>query len=249
MFNNYKLKIENYKLNIAVGLAFTALFILMLPSCKTEKDTYEADFAYEYYPTDSGHYVIYQVDSITYDENAGNDTARYQMMEIITDTFYDNENILNYRLELYRRPNTNAAWAIDRVWFLKQNTTTLQKIEDDLRFIKLVFPPAEGKTWNGNIYIPLTEPFRDFEDWEYSYSNTNQPYTVGALSFDSTLTVNEVDEEDLIDKKFRKEIYARNVGLIYQEWAIMHKQDVTNTWDNATIQRGFKIFMRVVDYN
>lgn len=248
MFKKYELQNTNYTLVKAICLAAVALLVFILPSCKTENDTYVADFAYEYYPTDSGHYVVYQVDSITYDENAGNDTARYQLMEVITDTFYDNENVLNYRLELFRRANSNAGWALDRVWFLKKNTTTLQKIEDDLRFIKLVFPPAEGKTWNGNLYIPVTEPFKDFEDWEYTYSNTNQPYTVGALSFDSSLTVKQVDEEDLINKKFRTEVYAKNVGMVYQEWAIMAKQDIQANWETGA-ESGFKMYMRLIDHN
>lgn len=248
MFKNYEVQITDNKLVKAICLAAVALLVFILPSCKTEKDTYVADFAYEYYPTDSGHYVVYNVDSIRYDKNAGNDTARYQLMEMITDTFYDNENVLNYRLELFRRPNATSSWSFDRVWFLKKTTTTLQKVEDDLRFIKLVFPPAEGKTWNGNLYIPDTDPFRDFENWEYAYSLTNQPYTVNTLSFDSTVTVSQVDVEDLIQKKFRKEVYARNIGMIYQEWAIMSKQDVTQPWETGA-ETGFKIYMRLVDHN
>ncbi len=227
-----------------------ALLFLLLPSCKDTKDTYNPEYGYEYYPVDSGHYVAYEVDSVSYTYNGQytRDTARYQIKELVTDTFYDNENNLCYRLEVYKRANSSLPWSIYKVWKLRQTATTLIKTEDDLKFIKLTFPPNEGSEWNGNAYLPLTGIYEVFKDWIYAYSDVHQPYSINGFSFDSTLTVSEVDEESLIEKKLRKEVYAKGVGMVYQEWEIVTKQVVGDDWITG-VQNGFRIRMRVMDHN
>src|SRR5687767_10967781 len=138
--------------------AYIAVIMLLFSfvSCKDEQDTYVTNYHYDYFPVDTGHYVIYDVDSIQYSYvaggNANRDTIRYQWMELISDTFYDNLNQLTYRLECYRRANDQAGWSIDRVWHVRTSTTTVEKVEGDLRFVKLVFPPVDEASWNGNIF-------------------------------------------------------------------------------------------------
>src|SRR5207237_131225 len=93
----------------------------------------------------------------------------YQLKEEVGDTFYDLTNDLNYELNLYRRKDSGSPWVYDRKWSVKRTTSNFQKKEGENRFVKLVFPPEEGKEWNGNIYLPLIDPFKDFLDWTYRY--------------------------------------------------------------------------------
>lgn len=227
-------------------------FVIWLSGCN-KKDTLDINYHYSYYPLSLGHYVTYNVDSIQYSftENPDTykrDTIRYQLKELVADTFYDNENELNYRLELYRRPDTLSSFSLWKVWYVKADLLNIQKIEDDIRFIKLTFPPKEGYEWNGNLYVPTTDPYRVFRDWNYIYSDVHNSYSLGNLNFDSTLTVTQIDDEDLIEKTLRKEIFAKNVGLIYQEWEYLTKQKVQLNWQNGP-ENGFRIRMRAVDWN
>ncbi|MBL0310116.1 MAG: hypothetical protein IPP77_10680 [Bacteroidetes bacterium] len=176
------------------------------------------------------------------------DTVHYQLMEIISDTFYDNLNELNYQLDLYRRPNSAASWSFFKRWSMKINTTNAQKKEDDANFMKLIFPPAEGDSWNGNQFLPTSSPYEMYRDWEYHYTSVHQPYSINGFNFDSTLTVDEVDRETLIDKTLRKEVYAKNVGMIYQEWEHLEKQNVTKDWQTGP-ENGFRIRMRIVEHH
>jgi len=227
------------------------VFICLVQSCTTKKDDLTLDYHYAYYPLTIGHYVTYNVDSILYRYNNPNyirDTVKFQLKEVVADTFYDNKNELNYRLELYRRPDTISGWSIWKVWYVKSTATTLQKIEDDIRFIKLVFPPNENETWNGNLYVPTTTIFDLFKNWTYQYKNLHEPLQLNGFNFDSTVTVNQVDDENVIEKKLRKEIYAKGVGLVYQEWEGMKKQRVDRDWQQGP-ETGFRIRMRVIDYN
>lgn len=222
---------------------------LLLFSCKNKKDSFIIDYQYDYAPLDSGHYVIYDVDSIlyTYNQIQHNDTAHYQLMEMVGDTFYDNTNDLSYELNLYRRADDNSPWVYDRKWSVKRKANTFQKNEIDMRFVKLVFPPQQDEGWNGNVYIPITDPYRIFENWEYHYTDVNVPYSVNNLNFDSTITVSEVDNTNAIEKTLRKEVYAKHVGMIYQEWEYLTKTP-TDDWSTG-IKTGFSIKMTIKAHN
>lgn len=224
---------------------------LLLFSCRDKTDTLNIDYQTAYFPLDSGHYVTYQVDSIfSYSSDAARDTQSYQLMEVVGDTFYDNLGELNYELNLYRRENSNAQWNFDRKWYAKKGDRNVQKQEDDLRFIKLVFPPEQNKSWNGNAYIPDNDNYKDFKDWDYFFVNVNEPYSINSFSFDSSLTVSGVDDETFISKRKRKEVYAKNVGMVYQEYELKKKIIYTLpfSWDSSG-WNGFCIRMRVIDHN
>ena len=221
------------------------LCLFSIQSCKPDNNNFIADYSYDYAPIDSGHYVIYDVDSISYSNVR--DTAKYQLMEIIGDTIYDNEGALCYELNLYRRANSFSSWAEDRKWKVKRTQLNFQKTEDDVTFVKLVFPPTQDADWNGNIYVPTTTIYKVFEDWDYHYSAVNAAFAINGFTFDSTITVSEVDNENLIEKTLRKEVYAKNVGLVYQEWEVLTK-NVTDNWETGP-RTGFRIRMKLAEHN
>lgn len=238
-----KYKNQLLKFAVACGLLSVALF-----GCHDKTETLNIDYKYGYFPLDTGKYLTYAVDSISsYNSNNKKDTVTYQLKELVADTFYDADNELSYRLELYRRADNNSPWAIDRVWYEKKTTYNVQKVEDDIRFIKLVFPPKQDGTWNGNIYVPTTEPYRDFQNWNYHYESVDVPYTINSFSFDSSITVIGVNDSTFVDKRLRKEVYAKNLGMVYQEWELKTKQTF-GSWDTGQ-WRGFSIRMRLIDHN
>jgi hypothetical protein len=216
-----------------VLLLSVSLFLAV--SCnKTETKTIENGT--DYYPLIIGHYITYSVDSFYY--SATNyptisiDTIHYEIKELIDTTFIDNEGRTSFRIERYRRPDASSLWAIDRVWSANNNNMILDKNEDDLHFIKLVFPIIEGKTWSGNKQIAAIDENEYLKDWVYVYQNVDKPFTIGAETFDSTLLVLQVDDENLIEKKYAYERYAKGVGMIAKEIQFLGKQrDLSNGWD------------------
>lgn len=221
---------------------------LLLIACHDKTETLNIDYKYGYFPLDTGKYITYAVDSISsYNSNNKKDTAHYQLKELVADTFYDADNELSYRLELYRRADNNSPWTIDRVWYEKKAGYNVQKIEDDIRFIKLVFPPQQNETWDGNLYIPKTDPYRDFENWTYNYESVDVPYSINGFSFDSSLTAVGVNDSSFVAKRLRKEVYAKHIGMVYQEWELKTKQTF-GSWDTGQWS-GFSIRMRLIDHN
>lgn len=245
----YYRRMINYPLKhlVAFCLLPFALCVLLF-SCKDEQDALNIDYKYGYFPIDSGHYVTYDVDSVfSYNSSFTKDTAHYQLMEVITDTFYDNLNQLNYELTLYRREDAGSPWLFDRKWFVIKTQYNVQKIEDNIRFIKLVFQPEQDKAWNGNLYVPTTDQFRVYQNWDYHYESVDIPYSINGFNLDSTLSVSEVDNTNFIEKTFRKEVYAKNVGMVYQEFDIKSRQ-TSGSWETGD-WNGFSLRMRMIDHN
>lgn len=235
--------------NVLALLLIIGLTLGLLAACKQEKDTLTLDYKYEYYPLHTGHYIIYDVDSVNYSYTGINqrDTASYQLKEVVSDTFYDNQNRLNYRLEIYRRNTAADAWVINKVWYVYKDVTNVQKIEDDVRFIKMVFPPKEGMTWDGNQYAPQTGGFDYLANWEYSYTGLDQPKTLGGLSFDSTVTVNQWDDENGVQKNFSSEVYAKGVGMVYKQFEMLSSPTINSNWQTGNMN-GYRIIMVVNSY-
>ena len=190
------------------------LAICLLPlffSCK-KKVLPPPDMKYSYFPTNVGHWVIYDVDSLYHnDYDCMIHPYHFQIKEIITEEFYDAQGRLSQRIERYTRSSDTSSWKIRNVWTSNLTKTTAERTEENQRYVKLIYPPAVDKSWNGNSFNTIGE-------WGYQYSSVDEPSSDIVLNFDSTLTVEQTGKNDpLIYTQHGKEVYAKNVGLIYKE--------------------------------
>ncbi len=205
-----------------------------LNSCN--KDVTPPDAGYGYFPTKIGNWIIYDVVSIEHDAPISkHDTSIFQLKEVIESTFLDNENRETQRIERYTRNDETQPWVIKDVWFSNLTASTAERVEENERLIKLTFPVKKGKTWDGNA-------LNSQDVWIYKYTEVNVPYTINNFSFDSTVTVLQIDEENLVEKKYALEIYAKNAGMIYKELILL------NTEIDGTITIGSELTMKINSY-
>lgn len=192
-------------------ILFALGFFFNITSCKKD-DQVNVFTGYRYYPTNIGHEIIYNVDSIVKSAfNQGQvDTFHFQVKEVIADTFPDNEGRSTLRIERFKRLTSSDPWVIYKVWTANVSLSRVEKDEDNNRFIKLIFPPSTSKDWNGNALNNLGEQM-------YEITDLNVPDTYNGLSFDSTLTVLQNDVDDVIEKSFEQERYATGVGMYYKK--------------------------------
>lgn len=196
-----------------IRLPFVFLLMFMVYSCsrKNHDDGASIDLGYNYFPVQTGATWIYRVDSIGYDDNSGHtiiDSSRYEYMEQITGTFMDvSGKTGQYVTRSYRMSDTDD-WVPAHTWAILKTELNAQKVEENIRYVKLVFPLAADKKWNGNLYNNLG-------DEQYAVEFYDQPFSPGALSFGQTLKVVQRDEENAIEEIKRYEVYARNTGLVY----------------------------------
>lgn len=231
------------------------LYVLYISGCQTD-EIFRVDYKYEYFPTKIGSWISYDIDSLAYNnffDPVRIDTFRFQIKELIESEFTDNEGRPAQRIVRYKRNNPSEEWQIYRAWHQLLTQNTAERIEENVRFVKLIFPPQSNTTWKGNAYI-------DFDDhlnceylateWEYAYQDVDVRRTIGSYTFDSTLTVLQVDDENFICKNYWKETYAKNIGLVEKQIIRLHDTDLSNP--NLPIgeraKEGFILHTRVIAF-
>ena len=189
----------------------TVLAVVFTGCKKDEKITVDA--GYDYFPLKTGHTIIYDVDSIVYDDffqPVRIDTFRFQVKEVVESVFVDGQGREAWRLERYKKSSDTTDFVIQQVWTAVRTATTAEKVEENYRYIKLTFPVKENKSWDGNSYNNLAYQ-------EYKYSGINEPAQINNQYFEETVRVIQGDDENLIEKYYAEERYARNVGMVYKE--------------------------------
>lgn len=211
--------------------------LLLLPLFSCEREVEEGpELHKDYFPVSTGHRVTYEVDSIFHDSAVEtHDTSHYFIREEIESSFIDNEGRTAYRLERYRKDSADDDWSIADVWTSYRNEERAEKVEENQRFIKMTFPVQDGKDWNGNA-------FNDLNDSEYRYRNVHQSRTVEGKVLDSTVSVLQEDEENLIEKRFSEEIYSKGIGMVEKTKIGLE------TYTSGEIRRGSELYMRMTDH-
>ena len=85
----------------------------------------------------------------------GKDTSSYYLKEIITESFIDLEGDTAYRIQRYWRTDTTQTYEIKDVWVVKKSENSIQQLEENIRFTKLIFPINKNSFWNGNAFNNL----------------------------------------------------------------------------------------------
>ena len=218
------------------------IITLLIFSCKKDNDLVVSNVGYSYAGMDIGSYIIYDVDSHHYNVPFGIDTSyQFQIKEEIDSKYTDLEGEEAFKVIRYKRINDTAQWSALDAWNAKLTATNYQKTEENVRFIKLIFPVRESKKWDGNS-------MNNIGSLKYEYTSIHKKMTVGLLSFDSVLTVIQLDDVNLVQEKYFEEKFAAGVGLVYKK-----SVDINNAFNSAVglwlRDTGDDVTMTVVDYN
>lgn len=228
-------------------IIISLLLIVFIFSCKKDKEVITVDMGYNYFPQAVGNYVIYDVDSVIYDDfEHDTDYYSFRVKELTESIFIDNSGDTNYRIERYYKkyadsiPYDSMQWTLKNAWFATANSTEAIRVEENLRLLKLIFPVELDKTWNGNAYNTNNE-------WVYKYSTVNEPATIGTFHFDSTLTT-LYDKTNLVERRYYKEVYAKNIGLVKRNVIDVYSGTITSQPVIARIEKGYQMSMTLVEY-
>ena len=126
-----------------------------LIGCK--KDNEPANFHYEFYPINQGHYITYSVREINIDDALGlNETLNYYVKAKIGDTITDNEGrVSRGAMNVTFRDSLTQPWGLQDIWTTIIDGGRAELVEENQRTIKMVFAPDKYKEWNCNAYNSL----------------------------------------------------------------------------------------------
>jgi hypothetical protein len=228
-----------------------AAVILLLASCKKDGEDFIPDFGYDYYPDLLGSYVVYDVDSTTWDDFFRPPLVtnrKFQVKERVESYFVDNQGRDAVRIERFERDSVEGPWELKRAYFFVKSKTNVERVEENLRFVKMVFPPRVNTRWKGNKFINPVGNNAYLADWEYRITAASEAQTINGVNLPSTVSILLRDRESQIQKVFAREVYAEGVGLVYQEWMNLEAQSNFDLpWPDRA-ERGFSVKMQVVEY-
>ena len=227
----------------------------------------DIDYGYDYLPLEIGKWIEYSVDSFIYDTTGMGvviDTSFTLVREEVTDTFTNLTNDMVYRVERFERENELQDWTRKAVYSSYKTTDRGFRTEDNLRFIKMVFPLENGEIWDGNLFIDKEtivtiagESVEVYKDWSYEIDGIDEPDAVNNMAFDSVMTIYQANNQfgqdiNNIELRYSFEKYAKGLGLIYREMKILDTQCIADcigqTWEEKA-QKGFILKQRITGHN
>ncbi|MFN4123220.1 MAG: hypothetical protein ACK4GL_07955 [Flavobacteriales bacterium] len=189
-----------------------AAILLLFASCKKDSSLEPGPWYENYFPLEQGTFITYNCDSLVYNDFTNQvDTFRFLIKQYYESVFLDNAGREAMRLERWKKEHPDSAWFLKDVWFVVKTKDRVEKVEEDVRIVKMVFPVRDNKEWDANALNFL--PART-----YTYDNIHQPFNVLQSDFDSTVTVVNTDPVNLVNEFRNTEVYAINRGLIYRNF-------------------------------
>lgn len=212
-------------------LGIVALSIFFI-SCKKEKINFNTESVNDYFPMQVGKYITYNLDSTIFLPFGSRDTVvSYQVQDRVDGQIIDNLGRSAYRIIRYIRQDTTQDWAPNNTFMVVPTNTSIEYVENNLRFLKLEAPIRQNFSWKGNSYIDtysINSDLKYLDDWDYIYDSIDVPLTINNLVIDSTIKVSERDEvlgDDpsnpatvYAEKTFSEEKYGKGIGMIYREF-------------------------------
>lgn len=243
-------------------LAGLSLAVLVLTASCNKTDSYPTVKLDDLMALQVGKYITYKLDSLNY-TNFGQTLTetRYQAKDIVDAAITDNLGRPSWRVIRYLRDSAStndADWKPNITYMITVLSNSVQVVEENQRYIKLVEPVKEGYTWKGNSYInpEAFDASFSINDWDYKYENVFSPFVLNGTTLDSTITVNQRDEvlgdtsnpASYSVQNFSKEVYRYNIGLVYKELFHSEHQPAGGSQSQA-YDLGYGIKLRMIDHN
>lgn len=240
----------------------SAFVILGVSSCGKNKTEILPQTGKLYFPLLVGKELVYDVDSVIYDPQPSGkiqiDTFKWQVREVIKDTFKDQSGIIQYRTEHFSRVQGAITWISD---FVFTSALTLQhalRNENNLTFIKFPLIFSVDTQWEGNVYIDPSvkikvagETLTPFTNkWTYQILSIDKPEQIGTRKFDSVLTIVAQSNPNILnEKRYTLEKYAKGIGLVYREQKILDTQklDGSVAWE-VRAEKGFIVTQKILSF-
>lgn len=205
---------------------------LLIVGCKKQDDNFSTAPLSDYYPLKTGKVITYRLDSTVFINFGAKDTIiTYQVQDRVDSQITDNLGRKAFRIIRFIRRDSSQAWTPNNTFMAVPTASSIELIENNLRFLKLVSPIKEGVKWKGNSFIDtysLNSDVKYLDDWDYLYDSINIPLTLKGIRYDSTINVRERNEflgqdphlpgTQYAEKNYSVEKYAKGIGLIYREF-------------------------------
>lgn len=217
------------------------LLLALLAGCDADKPQ-PVDSGSDYFPLETGSYRIYSVEEVRYASGSEPQTEHYELMTQIADSFPAPDQALTYVIFRSKRADDSQPWEVVDTWSARKDNVHAIMSEGNTPFVKLSFPVRNGGRWDGNEYNTLGEDV-------YDLKNVGQSMELNGLIFENTATVEqEVNDDPIVFRDERTEIYARGVGVISRQIVQLHYCTDDLCLGQQVVIDGLELDMKIKDY-
>lgn len=220
---------------------YFAVVLVIIVACDSNESK-PSDIGLNYFPLRTGFFQIYSVESIQYSEVSDPVTLNYELKTEVVDSFPSGDQI-TYVIHRSKRQNPSSDWEALDTWSARMNDREVVVNEGNTAYAKLLFPVHNGLLWNGNQYNSLGTD-------EFELLDVNESFSLaGGTTFDNTLTVQQEDNEDfIVALDQRKEVYAKDAGLIYKEITQLEYCTADNCRGQQIVENGIVYKQSLKEY-
>jgi hypothetical protein len=251
--------VMNSRMRSRICCLYIVPFLILIMAGCNKSNPLVTDTPADYYPMHVGNYIIYRMDSLKFVNVGSQDSVvSYLAKEVVEDSISDNLGRPSYRVTRYLSDTTGTApWVPSIAYMVTPLKTSVEVVENNLRFIKVVTPVQDDISWLGNAYIDTKSddsqvPYMD--GWNYTYANTGLPFDVLAGTIPQAVIVNEANsvtglgDGSYTQTIFSEEVYGKNIGLIYKRFLYSVYQSPNVEFPSgATI--GYGLTFNMVSHN
>jgi len=211
-----------------------------------------------YYPAETGKYWVYKVDSTIVVRRGNLRNSTSYVKETLESSFINPNGDSAYVLTRSFSKNPEGPFFPTDRWVLEKNSDGVVRIEENLQFLKMVFPIRVGDTWDGNRFDPRIrvligqEEIEQYKEWSYEVIRNKLSRTVNGIEYPNVLEIEQANDVNDIENRYSKEYYAPDVGLIKREMSILDTQCTTACLGLSWIEKaekGFELTQVLIEHN
>lgn len=208
----------------------------------------------DYFPIEVGNYFVYDVEETKYSPIDGQEDFLYQSKILVTDSFQNNTGGITYVIQRANKKVGESQFEYQETWSVRIEPAQVVVSEGNTSFVKLAFPLSAGRKWNGNALNTLggEESCGDGATFScdiYEIGDIGFQFDLNGDLLNETVEVIQNNNTDLIVKQdVRKEVYVRNIGLVYKESTILEYCTVGACIGQQQIEQGLILRQTLNNY-
>jgi len=204
---------------------------IAVASCDSSDENPRVESGKDYFPVRLGQFQVYDVLEVVYTLGVP-ETLKYELKTVISDSFPSATGGYSYVMQRTRRNESEQNFSPLDTWSVRIGDREVVVQEENISFVKINLPAEKNAEWDGNLYNTLGEDV-------YLMEEVKAPYALDGISFDDCLVINQNDNEDfVVSLDQRKEVYAKQTGLIYKESTLLNYCTVGGCLGQQQVESG-----------
>lgn len=220
---------------------FILVFLLSiyLSACR-EVEAPVSDLGMDYQPLEVGLFWVYEVnETLVFGENDAEESS-FLIRDKVDYIYTNAEGEEVFVIKREKLSSENFWQAVYNYPMQYKNNSLLKTIENKPT-VSLIFPPTQGRTWDGAIYSSTSND--SFEILEIG------SLTIGEQNFNPALKVLQEEADDEITfRDNRYEVYALGIGLVEHYFEVFTYCSRNDCLGDKLIDSGRKTHMRIIEY-